>query len=292
MTTGQLAARLEDPDLSGNIIAVAFSPDGQTVASRINTLAEHVRLWDVATGEFRDIGSQEHMSLAPIGFSPDGSMFATQSHWEVSIRNWEHEGTTVFFWDTRAGQLKTQVVFDVYDWAGVVGPVRRSPDFRTLAVGVTSVEKGGYTSGRVELYDIVTGRRVNLLHEAGIDSVAFSPDGDILVSWMKGETADAKHYDETIRLWDVATGELLLAASEDTVATLQHPATSQSIATVSRGRVAFAGGGPSVTAPPVMATAKGDTAWVSPDWSVMATVSRGTILLWDMMQTRLLLHPK
>ena len=288
VTTGQLAARLEDDDLSGNIIAVAFSPDGQTVASRINTLGNHIRLWDIATGEYRDIGSVEHMSLAPKGFSSDGNMFATQSHWSVSTsygggRYWDHANTEILYWDTRTGQLKNEIPsFSHSGWAGGMTPVRLSPDFKTLAVGITSVEKGGATSGWVELYDTTTGRRVELWHEAGIDSVAFSPDGDILVSYMQSETADAKHYNETIRLWDIATGELLLAASQDTVVTLQHPATGQSIATVSRGSVAFDGDGSRVTSPQVMVTAKGDITWISPDWSVTATVSKGTILLWDM----------
>ena len=286
--TGQLAARLEDDDLSGNIIAVAFSPDSRTVASRINTLGDHIRLWDIATGEFRDIGSVEHMSMTPIGFSPDGSMFATQSHWSASTsyegwRYWEQADTKMLYWDTRSGQLKNEMPsFSHSGWAGGMTPVRRSPDFKTLAVGIKSVEKGGATSGWVELHDIVTGRQIDLWHEAGIDSVVFSPDGDILVSYMRSETADGKYYDETIRLWDVATGELLLAASKDTVVTLRHPTTRQSIATVSRGSVAFTDDGSSAKSPQVMVTADGDTAWVSPDWSVMTTVSKGTILLWDM----------
>ncbi len=127
VTTGQLAGRLEDDDLSGNVIAVAFSPDGQTVASRVNTLGNHIRLWDIATGEYRAIGSEEHVSLAPKGFS-----------------------------------------------------------------------------------------------------------------------------------------------------------TGQSIATVSRGSVAFSGGGSRVTSPQILVTAEEDTTWISPDWSVTATVSKGAILLWDM----------
>ena len=116
------------------------------------------------------------------------------------------------------------------------------------------------------------GAIARLDHTGAVISVSYSLDGQTLAS---GDD------NATVRLWDVATGELLLAASEDTVVTLQHPATSQSIATVNRGSVAFAGGGPSVPSPRVMATADGDTAWVSPDSSVVATVSRGTVLLWD-----------
>ena len=257
VTTGQLAGRLEDDDLSGNTVAVTFSPDGQTVASRVNTLGNHIRLWDIATGAFRDIGSEEHMSLTPMAFSSDGSsMLATRSRWSASTsyegwRYWDHADTKILYWDTRTGQLKNEMPsFSHSGWAGGMTPVRRSPDFKTLAVGITSVEKGGATSGWVELYNIVTGRSISLSHEAGIDSVAFSPDGDILVSYMQSETADAKHYDETIRLWDIATGELLLAASEDTVVTLQHPTTRQAIATVSRGSVAFDGDGSASDFPP------------------------------------------
>jgi WD40 repeat protein len=75
---------------------------------------------------------------------------------------------------------------------GDVKSVVFSPDGRYLAVGT----RGG---GSVQLIDTSSWQVIRTFegHTDGATSVAFSPDGRLLASGS---------YDETIRLWEVATG--------------------------------------------------------------------------------------
>ena len=282
VATGQSRVELEDPDRSGNVVAVAFSPDGGSVGLRWRNDPGHIWLWDVASGALRDIGSEAHLSLTPVGMSADGGILATHSQWDASFsyEGWRHFGgetSMVQFWDPRTGRRYNSV--PLHGEGGVTSPIF-SPDFRTMASGVSMADRGG-SFGYVFVHDIRTGESLELWHDNVIDSVAFSPDGRILASWMRAENHLAETFDETIRLWDVATGELLLAASEDTVVSLEDPETSERLATVTGGSVAFPSAAviSQAVAIKLVTTPAGDTAWLFADREVEATAQGGSIIL-------------
>ena len=60
----------------------------------------------------------------------------------------------------------------------------------------------GSYDNTVRLWDAVTGAALQTLegHSSGVSSVAFSPDGKVVVSGS---------HDEIVRLWDVVTGAAL-----------------------------------------------------------------------------------
>jgi hypothetical protein len=136
--------------------AVAFSPDGKTVA--VGGLVGHIALLNARTmaltAEFADPGSDGVISLA---FSPDGRTVAAGDDngntylWDVAT------GKPVTLADPRSQGVRT-VVF--------------SPNGKTLAVGDLN--------DRVYLWDVASGKLTGTLTDPGSKGVnwtAFSPHG-------------------------------------------------------------------------------------------------------------------
>jgi WD40 repeat protein len=159
--------------------AVAFSPDGKTLATagRDHTL----RLFDVASGsEVRPIQGQFD-TVDAVAFSPDGS------------RVWTMAGDrNLRAWNTTTGRevrtLETSV--------GLPLCVTFSADGRLAATG-------GERDRTAHFWDLATGKELQrLVTPDVIGALAFSPDGRTLATANRWQRAE-------VRLWDVSTGKLL-----------------------------------------------------------------------------------
>lgn len=201
--TGQLKTALNGH--SDRVYWAQFSKDGRTLAT--TSIDGIINLWDTETGQLRaTLGKKRKFALVALEFSADGKAAVTFFDKETSV------------WDVAAGKLKwTQPKTKVTD-------ASFSPDGRRVAVALDDKR------ATAKLLDAETGEvKITLAaSEAKAESIAFSPDGRILVTTSN----------KGLKLWDAASGELLSTLGE-----ARYPASfspdSQTLATGGRNDTAM-----------------------------------------------------
>ena len=213
---------------SGRVHAVAFSPDGATLASGCDqgvnpdgslvSGGRRVRLWKVVSQSCVASLAGPQGAAFSVAFSPDGTMLASGNSsdpvhlWRLSRRfrrgsaaldgdtdvrsvAFSPDGTTLATGNcdktVRLWNVATRTrTATLTGHSGWVHAVAFSPDGRLLATG-----SGDHT---VRLWDAYARTCIAVLtgHSEIVRGVAFSPDGAVLASGS---------VDQTVRLWDVRT---------------------------------------------------------------------------------------
>ena len=161
----------------GNILSVAFSPDGQLLATCDSS--GEIHLWRVADTQ-TILTLRGHNNWVRAGtFSPNGQYLASSS-----------DDHTVRIWCVDNG--KCSHVLEGH--TDRVRSVAFSPDGQQIA--------SGGSDNSIRIWNVYDGECLRNLegHSDSVWSVAFSPDGQTLASGSK---------DQTVKLWDSHTGECL-----------------------------------------------------------------------------------
>ena len=168
--------------------SIAFSPNGKLLASA--SRGEKIKVWDAITGTRQRTLKRSESDVAVTSFSPDGKTLAVPSNASST-----DDPKEIKLLDTRSWKVKLLLKDAQFE---DVDTLPFSPDGKVLAV-VSCL------SPHINLWSTQTGRIVRSLkaHDSSSTSVAFSPDGKLLVAVGTEESLG----ETTIKVWNVDTGK-------------------------------------------------------------------------------------
>ncbi|MDM8557822.1 WD40 repeat domain-containing protein [Candidatus Parabeggiatoa sp. HSG14] len=163
---------------TGDVNAVAFSPDGRIIASGSSDTT--VKLWGINNGKEIKTLRESQGDVLTVAFNSDNSehLFASGG-----------SDRTIRLWNINTRENPRILV----GHEGAIHSVAFNPNGRTLV--------SGSWDNTVRIWDIESARELRLIKgEDSIYSVAFSPDGQLIA---------VGSFNETITIWETDTGRLL-----------------------------------------------------------------------------------
>lgn len=161
-----------------SINTIAFSPDGQTIAS--GSADRTVKLWKLNSTVPRSTLAGHSSLIDAVAFSPDGQIIASGS-WDYTIK----------IWDVETGEL----IHTFAEHSGWIKCIAISSDRQILA--------SGSADRTIKIWNLNTGEVQKTLsgHSSAVHSIVISQDGKTLVSGSA---------DQTIKIWNLDSGEVKL----------------------------------------------------------------------------------
>jgi WD40 repeat protein len=188
-TRRQLGNPLIADDDGACVTGVAFSPNGRILATASEDA--YARLWDVRSHQELSVGlpgASDTSGFNDIAFSPDGRVVAAAA-------NVGGDGS-LLLWDVRSHRQ----LIGIRHQLRPIQALAFSPNGNLLAFGDDAGDTHAWQYGRgrgtIRLWDVRNHRLLPSVFRGSdiVDSIAFSPNGVILVACFD---------DGTVRLWNV-----------------------------------------------------------------------------------------
>lgn len=161
----------------GDCFSVTFSPDGQYILAGCG---RDVFMWELRTGETRQIFTGHAGYINTVAFSPNGKYAVSGG-----------QDKTIKLWDVVSGKVLTTLS----GHSGIINSIAFSFDGRFVVSG--SDDK------TVKLWDVGTGTLLKTFegHKSLVKTVALTPTGGYVLS----------HGFDTLKIWDVSSGKEIKA---------------------------------------------------------------------------------
>ena len=211
--------------ITGQVRDVAFSPDGQQLASA----GESLKVWDANTGD-QLLTLKGHSSfVSSVDFSPDGQRIASAGWFDGTVKVWDAtsdqssfmlKGSNNVAFSADGNRLASGTRF--WDLT-TLEEVSRLEDLRILAFGPRGERLAvAAPNNSLRVWDAVSNKKVVRFdgHTKPVRSVAFSPDGQRLVS-ASSDRGQPTNQSGEVKVWDTTSGQ--------EVFTLKGPTKAQSI---------------------------------------------------------------
>lgn len=162
---------------AGPVLAVAFSPDGKTLATASEDAK--IMLWDARGGTLKNTLVGHDGPVRSVAFSPNGAILASGS-----------DDFKVIMWDVSSGTQHGPQLRHPYN----VSAVAFSSNGKLLATGTKDKDN------RIRIWEAQSGELKATWNspDASIDSISFSPVDKVLASGSD---------DFKVRLWNIERGE-------------------------------------------------------------------------------------
>ncbi|MFN6395664.1 MAG: WD40 repeat domain-containing protein [Aphanizomenon sp.] len=198
-------------DHINEINSLAFSTDGQTLVSV--GADSTVKIWHTGALDLIDILHKHHGDVRCVAFTPDGKMLATGGH-----------DRKILFWNLRDRQVENTLSLDDTAAHSMVlsqdGKILITGSYRKIKVWeISSTQNQKNFPDTQPIYTLMG-------HSHIVNSLAMSADAKFLISGSQ---------DQTIRVWNLATGELIhiLKGHQDSVNAVVLSPNEQIIASAS-----------------------------------------------------------
>jgi WD40 repeat protein len=175
--------------------ALCFNPVNHSLAV---VLDKDVAIYDPESWQQLHVLSGQGDVIKSLAYSPNGQLLISGGY-----------NGGVILWDVKRNVKLTNIQEGVIDPPGhyldtsrTINSLTFAPNGAIIAGGVVNHVSPHYVRGKILVWEVATGKQIHVLeeHDSGVSAVAFSPDGDILVS------ADKTGH---LILWDTKTWSII-----------------------------------------------------------------------------------
>ena len=283
---------------SRGVGAVSTTPDGTRAVS--GSTDGTLRVWDLTSGQTVRVLEGHTENVNAVGVTPDGTRVISASS-DHSLRVWQlsdkqapaivtppHTGPITSLTVTRDGTraLSTSSDTSVVMWDLSNGRVLRSfevpplPDYDRPSIGAVTITEDGTRAlsaawDGLRVWDLESGDVVHTLreHSQPLTAVAVTRDATLAVSASE---------DETLRVWELATGHCILTLDDMAYKVAVAPDGTRALAAggnkglrvwdLARGRMLLKAGDSDVFYSVAM----------TPDWTRAVSARWNTLYVWDL----------